>query len=426
MMHLRPSAEPIASANAPRPFPLRIGLAGTGTMARGFWLFCQTSPDLRVERVLTRRPLQSVIDAPHPERLTNSLAEFLDGVDLVVEMSGDVGCAARTIAAAFDRSLPVVTLNPEFHVTVGSYFVGRGVLSEADGDQPGCLASLREEAIGMGFRPLVYGNLKGFLNLSPTPADMQFWSSKQGIAVRQTTSFTDGTKVQIEQALVANGLDAVLARPGLLGFPTIDVQDGGRRLAAEARRLGRPISDYLLSAGCFPGVFIVAEHDDEQRSYLQYLKLGAGPDYFLPKQYHLCHLEVGRTVRRIASGGPKLLDNAAHPNCGVLAIAKRELEAGMSIARGIGSFDLRGSAVPYEQLRHFVPIGLLEDVRLTRTVEAGEPLPWDAVEGIDESLLRIWQSIVPATSHDPGTTPAAPPLSLLSSLQSGEQLSART
>ena len=40
----------------------------------------------------------------------------------------------------------------------------------------------------MGFFPLVYGNIKGFLNYNPTMEDMKFWSKKNGISLNQVTS----------------------------------------------------------------------------------------------------------------------------------------------------------------------------------------------------------------------------------------------
>ena len=41
------------------------------------------------------------------------------------------------------------------------------------------------------------------------------------------TSFTDGTKVQIEQCLVANGLDAGIAKEDLIGLETGDLKHAG-------------------------------------------------------------------------------------------------------------------------------------------------------------------------------------------------------
>ena len=41
---------------------------------------------------------------------------------------------------------------------------------------------------------------------------MLHWSRRNGISLPMVTAFTDGTKLQIEQALVANGLGATIAR----------------------------------------------------------------------------------------------------------------------------------------------------------------------------------------------------------------------
>ncbi len=263
----------------------RIGVVGSGFIARGFVMAMQHVKDLRVTRVLTRTDPRTRKDFPRPELLTNSLDDLIEHADLVVECSGDVLHATEVVHRVLEAGLPVVTMDAEFHITTGSYFVDRGLLTEAEGDQPGCLAALRENILQMGFRPLVYGNIKRFLNHNPTPEEMHFWARKQGITLAQVTAFTDGTKVQIEQALVANGLGADIAVRGMLGIPSPDVEAGARMLADGARRLGHPISDYVLSPGAPAGVFIAAEHDEYQRDYLQYLKLGDGPYYVLLQQF---------------------------------------------------------------------------------------------------------------------------------------------
>jgi predicted homoserine dehydrogenase-like protein len=298
------------------------------------------------------------------------------------------------VEAALAAGLPVVTMNSEFQATVGSRFVGRGMLTEAEGDQPGCLAALRENALQMGFRPLVYGNLKGFLNPRPTPREMRHWARQQGISLRQVTSFTDGTKIQIEQALVANGLDAVLAQPGMIGPVADDLGQAALQLADVARRLRQPISDYVLTPGTFPGVFLVAEHDAGQQPYLRYLKLGDGPDYVLTQTFHLCHLEIIKTIRRVLRGEGPLLNNSRHPRVGVQAVAKRPLLPRTVIHRGIGSFDVRGVAVPLADLRESVPIGLLEDAIVTHRIEPDSPVTWDCVELPETSGLRAWRELV--------------------------------
>jgi predicted homoserine dehydrogenase-like protein len=109
-------------------------------------------------------------------------------------------------------------MNAEFHVTAGSYFHGRGLLSEAEGDQPGAFAAHNQFVIEMGFGPLLYCSLKGFLDHAPSREQMMYWSAKQGISLPMVTASTDGTKVQIEQALVANALEAAILEGNVKRF----------------------------------------------------------------------------------------------------------------------------------------------------------------------------------------------------------------
>jgi len=196
----------------------KIGVVGTGFIARGFVLAVEDAEDFEVSKVLTRRNINNCREFPRGDLLTNSIDELIDHSDVIVESSGDAVHATEVIDRALQANLPVVTMDTEFHVTTGSYFVGKGIITEAGGDQPGCLAALHEDALEMGFKPLVYGNVKGFYNPKPTLEDMQFWSKKHGISLEITTAATDGTKLQCEQALVANGLKVGIVKPKSLAM----------------------------------------------------------------------------------------------------------------------------------------------------------------------------------------------------------------
>ena len=97
---------------------------------------------------------------------------------------------------------------------------------------------------------------------------------------------------------------------------------GEFRLAEEAKKHGSAISDYLLCAKGPAGVFITAEHDENQRAALNYFKVGEGPYYTLVQNFHLCHLEIMKTIRRVIGGGGVLLNNTSTPSISVGAIAK--------------------------------------------------------------------------------------------------------
>jgi len=354
----------------------------------------QNQPDMTVAGMLTRRNLN---DLPTDVLYTNSPDELIDRSDLVVEAAGDPIHGTDLVARAMQASLPVVTMDAELHVTSGTYLSTLGYLTEAEGDQPGALAALHREALAMGFKPLVYGNLKGYLNHNPTLEDMQYWSKAQGISLDQVTAFTDGTKLQLEQVLVANGLGATIARQGLLGYLAAEVDEGSYRLAADASTIGQPISDYLLSQPGAPrklpaGVFITAEHDPRQKDALKYLKLGEGPFYTLLRNYHLCHLEIPKTIREVVNGAGVLLDNSSKPTTSVAAIAKTRLAAGTHIVRALGSFEVRGEAILIKSMPAHLPIGLMRNVVMKRTVEPGQLLSMDDVEIPETLALKAWQS----------------------------------
>lgn len=373
----------------------RIGIIGTGFIAKAVSrLILNHHPDLTITGAYTRRDIDTIDDYPLPEVLTNSLDQVIENADLILECSGDVINATVAVDKAFAAGLPVVTMDTEFHVTTGSWFVGKGYLTEAEGDQPGCLAALHEEAIQMGFQPLVYGNMKGYLNHNPSREDMEFWSKKQGFSLDQTTSFTDGTKLQFEQAFVANGLGATITKQGMEGPRTDDTTGTAKALGEIAEEVGQPIADFIVSMGQPPGVFITAKHDEQERQMLANIKMGEGPFYVLMRNYHLCAIEIVKTIRRALTGGPVLLDNSAKPTVGMVSIAKTPLKAGTAIKRGIGGFEVRGEACKLDEApEDHVPIGLLSNAVLTRDVEPGQILTWDDVELPESMALDIVKNI---------------------------------
>lgn len=376
----------------------RIGVVGTGLIAKGLTYELENQPDLTLTGILTRRDIGAMTDHPCYELLTNSVEELIEKADLIVITTGDVIYGTDVVDLAMKANLPVVTMDSELQVTTGSYFARRGIITEAEGDQPGCLAALKENVEQMGFKPLVYGNIKGFLNLNPAQEDMEYWSNRNGTTPGMTTSFTDGTKVQIEQVLVANGLGAGIAQEGLLGYESEDSHSGGVHLAEHAKELGTPISDYILAPKVPPGVFITAEHDGRQKDALRYYKMGQGPYYTLLVNFHLCHLEILKTIRRVINGGGVLLNNNTQPTFSAAAIAKRDLNAGEIITRGIGSYQVRGIAVEIAKNKNHVPIGLLSDAVLIRSVKEGQTLTFDDVRLPDCLAVRAWKEILESAS----------------------------
>lgn len=372
----------------------KIGIIGTGFIGSGLKRTLELLPDMDVSAILTRRNLQ---EFSGENVYTNSVQELIDKSDLVVECNGNPVYATDVLDDVLDAGIPVVTSDAELHVTTGSYLSTRGFITEAEGDQPGALAALHRRLVAVGFKPLVYGNLKGFLNLDPTEEEMKYWSKVQGISVEQVTEATDGTKIQIEQVFVANGLGAVIPKQGLYGIESLDINEGAQKLASIANDIGSPISDYLLCSPKakqrFPaGVFIVAEHAENEAETLKYLKLGEGPFYTFLQNFHLIYLDIPLTIREVLEGKGVLLNNGTHPSASVGAVAKRELQSGLKITRSNRHFTLRGEALRITDAPNHVPIGLLYDVVLKCNVEQGQILTFDDVVIEGSKALDAWMS----------------------------------
>jgi len=91
------------------------------------------------------------------------------------------------------------------------------------------------------------------------------------------------------------------------------------------------------------------------------------------------------------TGAPILLDNSAKPTTSVAAISKVELKKGTKIDHALGSFEVRGEAILIKSMPDHLPIGLMRNVVLKHTVEAGQMLTLDDVEIPDSLAYKAWQ-----------------------------------
>lgn len=269
-------------------------------------------------------------------------------------------------------------------------------MTDADGDQPGCLARLKLEAEGMGFTPAAYVNIKGFINFNPKREDMEYWSQKQGIRLSQVTSFTDGTKLQIEQAFVANGLGGTIPPGGMFGRTVNSLNDLDYLIQTAAEEK-LPISDYVLCKGAPPGELIVATSKQADRlgDYIVGpLKTTEKRGYILLRPYHLCHLEVLNTIRRIADGEGMLINNSKNPTLLVAAVAKRAIKKGELIEYGTGGFEVRGVAMKIKDHPKAVPICLLKNTPVVRDIEPGQIVQFDDVDMHPSLALDLNQALL--------------------------------
>jgi predicted homoserine dehydrogenase-like protein len=236
----------------------------------------------------------------------------------------------------------------------------------------------------MGLIPRVMGNIKGLQDRYRTPLTQRGFAEKWGQKPEMVTSFADGSKVNFEQAIVANATGMTVAKRGMLGWDHREHVDTlTTRFDIEMLRSLGGIVEYVVGALPAPGVFCLAEQPDErQRHYLNLYKLGEGPLYSFYTPYHLCHFEAPHSVARAvlfkdAAGVP--LDG---PRVEVAAVAKRALRAGETLDN-YGHFMTYGEAVSVAERRQgrYLPEAMVEGCRLTRDV------PQDGVVTLDDVVL---------------------------------------
>lgn len=379
-----------------RDTPARVGISGSGFVARALQSVLAKQPDFRVTGVLTRRPLAQSAEHFPDGMLTNSIDALIERADIVFECSGDTPHAAEVLWAAGCAGRALVTMNAEAQVTIGSGLLQQGFsITESHGDQPGALAELDAEVREIGFLPTAYVNLKGFHDPNPGRKSMLYWSERQQSTLRAVTSYTDGTKMQIEQILVGNGLGAGIARPGMIGGAVEDLL-ALDYLAEAAARLGHPVSDYILHPKGPKGVLILADNPeaDLQADYSVFSKIRThgGRAYMLLKPHYFVHLEVPKTLRQVVAGAPPLLTNGLAPTLTIAAAAKRAIGAGTLIEEALGGFDLRGEALEIAGNETALPITLLDGARTLRAIEPGEILHAADVEVPPSRALDLYRA----------------------------------
>jgi predicted homoserine dehydrogenase-like protein len=123
---------------------------------------------------------------------------------------------------------------------------------------------------------------------------------------------------------------------------------------------------------------------------MQYFKMGDGPEYLFFRPYHLCQFEVPLSAAEAVLYREPTSAPLGGPLAQTVTIAKRDLKSGEALD-GIGGFMCYGEVDTAENASGLLPIGLAEDVRITRDIAAGAPIPLDAVELDDRRLLvRLW------------------------------------
>lgn len=405
--------------------PIQVAVIGAGEMAKGIVnQLHRYTPGVRVA-VTYSRTLQSALDAYRiagitEHRIVDSVAQMhaaiRDGVpaitqnldvlfetgplDVLIEGTGALEFGARTVLKAFDFGKHVLSFNTELDATIGSLIAHRarqaGVrYSVAEGDQPGCTLNLFREVTMRGFTPLVCINIKGMLDPYRTPQTQAAFAKSWGMNPYMATNFADGTKVNLEQAAIANCVGFRVNRRGMNHFdaPGEHIDALTRLYDLEDLQANGGIVDYIVGALPSPGVAVYATCGDPfTKKYLKYGKLGDGPLYSFYIPYHLLFFEIGSSVARLVDFDDVIIAAPAGPRVEVASIAKTALVAG-DVLDGLGGFKLYGECenTPTLVAEDLLPIGLAEGATMLRDVPKDQPVRMADVRFADTWLLGLYQ-----------------------------------
>jgi predicted homoserine dehydrogenase-like protein len=385
------------------PAPIRVAVIGMGAMGKGLQYQSEITPgiecvavaDLDVGRAVAScetvhrdHRIVSSLDELHDVAGGTSVAVCDDGdllarcetVDVLIEASSSIAAAGAFAATALAHGKHVVMMNAEADLIFGPHLLrlagDRLVYTTCDGDQPGVIKHLIDDLLLWGFDLVMAGNMKGFLDRYSDPTKIVPEADKRNLDYKMATAFTDGTKLCVEMALVANALGLSTIVPGMQGPRAEHVQDVLQLFDFSSLwPADAPVVDYILGAQPDGGVFAVGYCDhDYQQSMLRYYKMGDGPFYVFYRPYHLCHVEAMLTVAEAHLDGKPLLQPSYGFRTNVFAYAKRDLRRGEKLD-GLGGYTSYGMIENCDGSSDAgLPICLADDVTLTRDVTKDEKI----------------------------------------------------
>jgi predicted homoserine dehydrogenase-like protein len=385
--------------------PVRVAMIGAGFMARAIALnIISGVPGMRLvaianrtleraQRVYREAGVDSVKSVETLSQLEQAIAAGqyavtedpllvcqAEGVEAVIDVTGQVELGARCALKAFENGKHVILMNAELDATLGpilKVYADRAgvVFTDTDGDEPGVAMNLYRFVKTMGYQPVAAGNIKGMIDRYRNPDTQREFAAKYNQSARMVTSFADGSKLSLEETILANATRFRVGQRGMYGPTCADVRDAPKLFPRE-QLLNGGLVDYVVGAEPRTGAWVLAYTDHPVKQfYLDLFKISSNPFYCFYHPYHLPPLQLPCSVARAVLFHDATVTPLGAPVCGVLTAAKRDLKAN-EILDGIGGFTSYGVIDNHEvfQPEDLLPMGLSEGCRLKRDVPKDQPI----------------------------------------------------
>jgi predicted homoserine dehydrogenase-like protein len=391
--------------------PVRVALVGSGYMGRGIALEIITSMvGMRLVAICNRTLSgaeqayrQAGIDSMRTVNTVTELERAIsadqyaitddptlicqaENIEAVIEATGEVEFGAHVAAGAIANGKHVILMNAELDSAVGpilkKYADRAGVVyTYSDGDEPGVAMNLYRFVKTIGYKPVLMGQIKGFLDRYRNPDTQRGFAEKHKQKAPMVASFADGSKLSIEGTIMANATGFKVGKRGMYGPPCADVKEVVNHFPADRLLEDGGWVDYVLGAQPGTGAFVVGYNDHPVKAdYMKYFKMGDGPLYLFYTPFHLPHLQLPLTVARAVLFQDATLAPLTGPVCDTLTVAKRDLRAG-EVLDGMGGFTCYGLIDTYEitQAEDFLPMVLSQNCLLKRDIPKDTPIRYTDV-----------------------------------------------
>ena len=392
---------------------IKVAIIGTGSAGKGLVYQCSITPgidclaisDVKINKAiaaatLTGQEFQVVenLNDLH-DTIRKGLLAVCDNsallaqcelMDALIESSNAIEEGGGYAVTALENCKHVIMMNSESDLIFGPYLMrlahkNNVVYTSCDGDQPTVIVRLVNELQLWGFELVLAGNIKGFLDRYSDPTKIIPEADKRFLDHKMCASYTDGTKLCVEMALVANALGMEVDVPGMHGPRANDILDALELFDLEGfRRSGRKIVDYVIGPEPKGGVFAIGYCDNKyQQSMLNWFpnRMGKGPFYVFRRPYHLVHIEALQCVAEAVLDGDSVLQPSAGFKTNVYCYAKRNITKGEKLD-GLGGYTCYGLIENCGDNceRPGMPICLAEDVTVKRDIAKDEKIYMDDIE----------------------------------------------
>ena len=310
-------------------------------------------------------------------------------VNVLIESSNAVYQGAIHAMKAIRSHQHVVMMNFEAEMMYGPVLLKLArqegvVYTCADGDQPTVIKRIIDDITLWGFDVVMAGNIKGFHDLYTNPAKIAPEADKRLLDHKMCSSYTDGTKLCVEMAVLANAINGKCAKPGMYGFRTAHIHDIFKLYDFNKLWDGKnPLVDYVIGAYPKGGVFVVGHTNDKfQQWTMDWFPpdMGPGPFYVFYRPYHLGHIEAMQCVAEAHLFGTARLQPAHGMKTNVFTYAKKDLKAG-ELLDGMGGYQNYGLIENLaDQSTPGLPILLNDNLKLKRDIRQDECINLEDVE----------------------------------------------